>query len=102
MSAQAQFYLPLILFLPWFAILGALYWLFPREPRTPARRWFDVAVLVASTIASWIGMRWGFAAATANAGPIWKQVLASLLTYAGFLGILTLAAIARARLFRAR
>ena len=100
MSAQTQIVLPLLLFLPWFAILGALYCLFPRNPRNSARRWFDAAVLVCSAIASYIGMRWGFETATATGGAIWKQVLATLVTYAAFLAVLVTAALLRARIFR--
>jgi hypothetical protein len=100
MSAQTQIGLPLILFLPWFAILGALYCLFPRNPRTAARRLFDAAVLVCSAVASFIAMRWGFESATATGGAIWKQVLATLLTYAAFLAVLVIAALLRARIFR--
>lgn len=101
MSAETQIVLPLILFFPWFAILGALYCFFPRDPRSAARHWFDAAVLGCSTIASYIGMRWGFETATASGGAIWKQVLATLLTYAAFLAVLTIAALVRARIFRA-
>ncbi|MBW8369353.1 MAG: hypothetical protein K0M70_16060 [Arenimonas sp.] len=86
--------LALILFLPWFAILGALYWYYPRTlERTPARRRFDVMVLVAAFAASFIAGRWGFAIAstTIEAGPIWRQVLASLLAYKAFLAVLAAA-----------
>lgn len=100
MSTQTQILLPLILFLPWFAILGALYWIFPREPRTAGRRRFDVAVLIVSALASFAAMRWGFIAGADSGGPIWKQVLSTLTTYGAFLGVLTVAAIARGRLFR--
>jgi hypothetical protein len=100
-SAETQIVLPLILFLPWFVILGALYCIFPRNPRSAARLWFDAAVLVCSAIASYVGMRWGFETATASGGGIWKQVLATLLTYAAFLAVLTIAALLRARIFRA-
>ena len=40
--------LALVLFAPWFLILSALYWLYPRQPRTAARRRFvAVALLLA-------------------------------------------------------
>lgn len=83
--------LALILFLPWFAILGALYWFYPRTlERTPARRRFDIAALCLAFLASFIAGRWGFAIAstTIEAGPIWRQVLASLLAYKAFLAVL--------------
>lgn len=83
--------LALILFLPWFAILGTLYWYYPRTlERSPARRRFDVAVLCAAFVASFIAGRWGFsiASTTIEAGPIWRQVLASLLAYKAFLVVL--------------
>jgi hypothetical protein len=31
-SPAVELHLSLILFLPWFAVLGALYWLFPHAP----------------------------------------------------------------------
>ena len=38
--------LALILFLPWIAILGVLYWFYPRSlEKTAARRRFDVTAL---------------------------------------------------------
>lgn len=83
--------LALILFLPWFAILGTLYWFYPSTlERSPARRRFDVIALCAALAASFLAGRWGFAIAstTIEAGPIWRQVLASLLAYKAFLVVL--------------
>ena len=39
--------LALLLFLPWFLIIAALYWFYPRLlEKTPARRRFDLALLL--------------------------------------------------------
>src|SRR3546814_16089954 len=40
MSPQIELNLGLILFLPWFLILGVLFWLFPRQQRHWRRRLF--------------------------------------------------------------
>ena len=96
--------LAIILFLPWFLILGALYWYYPRTlPRTPERRRFDMALLVIAFAASFVAGRWGYSIASTNieAGPIWRQVLASLLAYKAFLLVIVFAWIWRARRFTA-
>ena len=54
-------YLAVILFLPWFLLLGSLYWLFPRQPRTARRKGFDLAALAVAYVLSFIGMQWGYA-----------------------------------------
>ncbi len=95
--------LALILFLPWFAILGALYWFYPRTlERTARRRRFDVMALVVAFAASFAAGRWGFAMAstTIEAGPIWRQVLASLLAYKAFLVVIGIAWAWRGMAFR--
>ncbi len=74
-------YLALILFLPWFAVLGALFWLFPRLPRTRARRLFDAVAPILAFALGFVGMQWGYAQADVAADPIWKQVLACLIAY---------------------
>jgi hypothetical protein len=102
MNPTVEFNLTLILFLPWFAILGVLFWVYPRQPRSASRRGFDLAALVLSLLASWIAMRWGLLSADPTAGAIWKQVLACLTAYGAFLAVLGLAAWLRARLWRAR
>jgi len=94
-------YLALILFAPWFLILGALYWLYPRQPRTSARTAFDALVLLIAAGGSYYGMLWGYEYAIPVTGAIWKQVLASLVAYGVFLGVLVAAWIARPRLLRA-
>ena len=93
-------YLALIMFLPWFIILGALFWLFPRMPRTSARRVFDAMTLLLAGVGSFIGMRWGYLNASVEVGALWKQILAALVAYAVFLGVLTVALIVRPRLLR--
>lgn len=86
-------YLALILFLPWFLLLGALFWLFPRQPRNPRRKAFDIAALVVAFVLSFVGMQWGYALGLADVGTgaIWKQVLATLVAYGAFLFVLTVA-----------
>lgn len=92
-------YLALILFLPWFLLLGALFCLFPRQPRGPRRRTFDLATLLIAFVLSFIGMQWGYALGLADVGTgaIWKQVLATLVAYGAFLFVLTVAAPLRSR-----
>jgi hypothetical protein len=69
-NPTVEFNLTLILFLPWFAVLGALFWFYPRQPRHAARRGFDLAALVLSLLASWVAMRWGMLNADPNAGGV--------------------------------
>ena len=78
-------YLAVILFLPWFLLLGSLYWLFPRQPRTARRQGVDLAALAVAFVLSFIGMQ------CVGTGAIWKQVLATLVAYGAFLFVLTLA-----------
>ena len=93
-------WLSLLLFLPWFGLLSALYWFFPRKPRPLARRVFDATVLVLALVLSIAGMHWGHAAGAADAhsGPIWRQVLAVLYAYGAFLAVLAVAIPLRMRL----
>ena len=86
-------YLAIILFLPWFLLLGALFWLFPRQPRNPRRKAFDIAALVVAFVMSFVGMQWGYALGLADVGTgaILKQVLATLVAYGAFLFVLTVA-----------
>ncbi|WAC62968.1 hypothetical protein OVA13_16560 [Pseudoxanthomonas sp. SL93] len=86
-------YLAVILFLPWFLLLGSLFWLFPRQPRNARRKAFDIATLAVAFVLSFVGMQWGYALGLADAGTgaIWKQVLATLVAYGAFLFVLTMA-----------
>lgn len=91
-------YLAIILFLPWFLLLGALFYLFPREPRTSRRRRFDLVALLVAFVLSFAGMQWGYALGLADSGTgaIWKQVLATLVAYGAFLIVLVVAVPLRA------
>ena len=90
-------YLALILFLPWFLLIGALFWLFPRQPRDAARKRFDLAALAVAFVLSFGGMQWGYALGLADVGTgaIWKQVLATLVAYGAFLMVMLIAVVAR-------
>jgi len=92
--------LALILFLPWFAILGVLYWLFPRQPRNRARRSFDAIALILATLAAFLGTRWAYANADLSVGAMWRQILASLVAYGLFVLVLVIAMPVRARFLR--
>ena len=98
MNPTIQINLALILFLPWYAILAALYWFYPRQPRTVARRLFDAGALVATTLLSILAMRWGFLTADTSVGELWKQVLATSVSYGAFLAALSTACLLRHRL----
>ncbi len=100
MNPAVELHLSLILFLPWFAVLGALYWLFPRAPRHRARRLFDAAMLLLALALSVWAMRLGYLHADQATSKIWKQVLATLAAYGAFLGVLCAALALRHRLWR--
>lgn len=96
-------WLTLLLFLPWFSVIGALFWMFPRQPRTPRRRWVDAALLCLALLASIVAMRWGHdsAAGFRHAGAIWPQVVAVLYAYGAFLAVMGVAVRLRGRLWHA-
>jgi hypothetical protein len=91
-------YLAVILFLPWFALLGSLYWFYPRQPRGLRRQSFDAGVLLVAFVLSFGGMQWGYTLGEADAGSgaIWRQVMATLVAYGAFLVVLLLAVPLRA------
>ena len=93
-------FLALILFAPWFAILGGVYWAFPRSHAlTPARRRFDVAILVIAVAASVAAMLFAYRLPWENAGPLWPQVVATLAAYHVFLLVLAFGWYVRGRKF---
>lgn len=91
MTPTVELNLALILFLPWYAILGVLFWVYPRQPRTRARRIFDVAALVAAVLATVASMQWSFLVADTRVDAMWPQILATSVSYGVFLGVMTLA-----------
>src|SRR3546814_10366729 len=85
MSPQIELNLGLILFLPWFLILGVLFWLFPRQPRHWRRRLFDLASLVLAVAAFMASLYWAQDHADPAHGQMWRQVLATSIGYGVFL-----------------
>lgn len=93
-------FLSVIMFFPWFVVLGAWFMLFPRQPRGFPRRAFELSALLVALVLSMLAMLWGIKHADPAASAIWKQVLATLLAYATFLAVLVLAWPLRARILR--
>ena len=101
MNPTAALNLALILFLPWYAILGVLYWVYPRQPRTLARRIFDVLSLAAAILATVTSMHWSFLTTATVVGSMWPQILATSVSYGVFLGAMTAAFLIRRRFIAA-
>ena len=91
--------LALILFAPWFLILSALYWLYPRQPRTAARRRFDAVALLLAYTGCAASLYWSFGHADRSHGALWPQVLATSVGYGVFLLVLAVAFWLRRRRF---
>ena len=89
--------LALVLFAPWFVILSALYWLYPRQPRTDARRRFDAIALLMAYAGCLLSLYWSFDYADRSHGALWPQVLATSVGYGVFLGVLAGAMLLRRR-----
>ena len=104
MIAAAMPGLALLLFAPWFLLLAALYWHFPRQPRGVRRKAFDLVALALALALSYAGMRLGYALGAADlaSGAIWKQVLATLVAYGAFLMALAVAVPLRGWWLRAK
>ena len=91
-------YLAIILFLPWFLLLGALFWLFPRQPRNPRRKAFDIAALVLAFAGCLLSLHWSFGFADRSYGHLWPQILATSVGYGVFLAVLSAAVYLRRRI----
>ncbi len=102
MNRIVELNLSLILFLPWFAILGVLFWCYPRQPRDTARRVFDALSLVFALVAFLASIYWSFDNADLRYGKMWPQVLATALGYGVFLAAMTLAFFVRRAWLRRR
>lgn len=93
-------YLALILFVPTFAILGWLYWSFPRGlPRSAARRRFDLAAIAVALVLTVLALETAIDTRFPGTGPIWPQVFAVLAVYHVYPLVLALAWWARGRRF---
>lgn len=100
MNPQFELNLGLILFLPWFLILGVLFWVFPRQPRHWRRRLFDLASLALSTTAFMAALYWAHDHANPAHGAMWRQILATSVGYGVFLAALLVAVLLRWWLWR--
>ena len=93
--------LALILFAPWFLILAALYWLYPRQPRNAARMRFDAIALLLAFAGCVASLYWSFGFADRSYGHLWQQILPTSVGYGVFLAVLTGAFYLRRRMLAA-
>ena len=100
MNPFIELNLALILFLPWFAILGALFWMFPRQPRSAQRKLFDGVALLLAFTAFLLSLYWSHATADPVYGKMWQQILATAVGYGVFLAVLMVAFFVRRRWLR--
>ena len=100
MNPLVESNLALVLFLPWFVILGVLFWVYPRQPRNAKRRLFDIAALLVSLLAFIATLRWAHGYADRQFGEMWPQILATSAGYGVYLLALTIAVFVRRALFR--
>lgn len=95
--------LALILFAPWFAVLGWTFWNYPRSHAIGrGRRRFDLIALALAVVLSAVAMWWAYFLPADREGTLWPQLLATLAAYHAFLIVLVAAWILRARRFGTR
>ena len=102
MHPTISHYLTVLLFLPWFAILGTLFWMLPRAPRDAARRRFDTVALLLCSAAFVFSVDWAMTHADTQHGALWPQIFAVAVSYGVFLAALTVAFFVRRRWLLAR
>jgi len=102
MNLALQPNLALLLFAPWFLILAVLYWVYPRQPRDAARRWFDAGALAIALIAFVATLHWAHGYADRRYGEMWPQVLATSAGYGVFLAVMLMAIYVRRAWLRRR
>ena len=102
MSSLVEVNLTLILFLPWFLILAALFWIYPRQPRGIVRRLYDLVAIALSLAVFVASLYWMHDIADPSHGRMWRQILATAVGYGVFLAAMLVAVLLRALLFRRR
>lgn len=102
MNPLVELNLALILFVPWFLILGALFWIYPRQPRGPSRRVYDVVALALALVAFAYTQYWSLDVADPQYGRMWGQILATAIGYGVYLGVMTIAFFLRPRVLGRR
>ncbi len=91
MSPTIELNLTLILFLPWLLLLGWGYVAFPRQPRDRARRLYDALALIAAFGGFLGSMYWSLWYADPAQGRLWRQILATAVSYGVLLILLGIA-----------
>jgi hypothetical protein len=88
MNAIVELNLALILFLPWYVLLAWLFWRMRARGAGTRRKLAVFGLLLAALIVAGLAGVWAYGFADPTAGAIWKQVLACVVGYGGFLAVL--------------
>lgn len=102
MNPVVELNLALLLFLPWFLVLGVLFCVYPKTPRGARRVVFDLASLAVAVIAFMVSIHWAQGVADRSHGHMWQQILATAVGYGVFLAVLGVAVALRMRVLRQR
>ena len=90
MNPFVELNLALILFLPWYVLLGWVFWRARARGASTSRKLLALGFLAVSLAAAGFTGVWAYGFADPSAGAIWKQILACVVGYWAFLGVLAL------------
>ena len=88
MNAIVELNLALILFMPWYLLLGWLFWRVRARGASSARKFVALAIRLASMVAAGTTGVWAYGIADTSSGMIWRQILACVVGYWAFLVVL--------------
>ena len=88
MNPIVELNLALILFLPWYALLGWVFWRMRARGGSGMRKLLALAFLAVALAAAGFTGVWAYGFADIARGAIWRQIFACMLGYWAFLGVL--------------
>lgn len=88
MNPLVELNLALILFLPWYLLVGWIFWRWRGQKQSDARKLLVALVISGALAAAAVSGIWAYRYADPSVGAIWKQILACVIGYWAFLSVL--------------